>query len=97
MLILPRPANQDRLNAAVVEVIGLNVMGPVGIPGDWDAHETIRYAESRAKASIVPYASEQGVGFFSSDKWVHFTPLRVTIQPVGDCEPRAPASSSRRQ
>jgi cell shape-determining protein MreD len=29
MLLLTKPATQHRLNAAVVEVLGLNVMGPV--------------------------------------------------------------------
>ena len=98
MLVLPEPWTQSHLNATVVEEIGLNVTGCVTVPGQWDALEAVRYAESKTKAPITPFHTEQGVGFFAGGKRVHFTSSGVTIQATaGDCGSRAPETSCRRQ
>jgi hypothetical protein len=85
MLSLTKPATQSRLNAAVVEVIGLNVMGPVYIPGEWDVHDTILYAESKLK-KFEPLTLYQdpctGTFFFAKNKKVHFTPSGISIHPT---------------
>ena len=74
MLLLTKPATQDRLNAAVVEIIGLNVTGSVCIPVGaqmmmmWDAGSTLRYAERRLKQSITLIQdSERGGVYFQVD------------------------------
>ena len=74
MLLLTKPATQDRLNAAVVEIIGLNVTGSVCIPVGaqmmmmWDAGSTLRYAERRLKQSIsLIQDSERGGVYFQVD------------------------------
>ena len=96
MLMLARPVTQDHLNASVLEVINLNVMGPVGIPGEWDADDTIRYIEAKTKTTLQSVPIENGIHFFINDKRVKFTQFRVTIQPTGDHELHAPASSSHK-
>jgi hypothetical protein len=83
MLLLSKPATQDRLNAAVFEVIGLNVMGSVGIPGRWDAEKAIQYIEKRLKESITQQMfSEEGTQFYAKNKVIHFSPTGVLIEPV---------------
>jgi hypothetical protein len=79
MLILSKPVNQDRLNAAVVEIICLRVMGPVLIPGIWDMHDTLQYIESKFKHP--PKATEDKTLFFIHDKTIHFTHSSVVIFP----------------
>ena len=83
MLLLSKPATQDRLNAAVIEVIGLNVMGSVNIPGMWDAEKTILYIEKRLKKPIeYQIYNEEGTWFFIHNKVIHFAPNRVLIRPL---------------
>jgi hypothetical protein len=83
MLILTKPATQSRLDAAIVEVIGLNIMGPVYIPGSWDAHSTIQYAEIKLKQPLTMYHNPKaGVYFNANDKQVHFTLSGVLINPA---------------
>lgn len=85
MLLLTKPATQDRLNAAVVEVLGLNVMGPIGIQGaSWDIHNTVRYIEARLKQPLtVVLDSESQFHFFHANKKrVCFTSSGVLIFPI---------------
>jgi hypothetical protein len=91
MLILSMPMNQDRLNAAVLEVIRLRVMGPVQIPGRWDMYDTMQYIESKLEHS----PTESGDGFSIHNKCIQFTNSAVVISPLKPCndyEPHAPAS-----
>jgi hypothetical protein len=97
MLILTKPVNQERLNAAVVEVVGLNVMGPVCIPGEWDAHEVMRYIEVKLKQPHTLYfvtdddsnnnegnnnnSSSSSIMYQVTDKLVHFTKSQIYIYP----------------
>ena len=83
MLLLSKPATQDRLNAAVAEIIGLNVLGPVSIPGTWDAEKAIQYIEKRHKKPIeYQKHNEDGTWFFIHNKVIHFAPNRVLIRPL---------------
>ena len=84
MLSLTKPANQSRLNAAVTEVIGLNVMGPVCIPGEWNAREAMHYIEVKLKLPHTLYfVTDEGRGILYqvTDKLVHFTRSCVYIYP----------------
>ena len=82
MLILTKPATQSRLDSAIVEVVGLNIMGPVYIPGSWDAYSTKQYAEIKLKQLLAMYHHpEAGVYFFANGKQVHFTLSGVLIHP----------------
>lgn len=83
MLMLSKPSTQDRLNAAVVEVIGLNVMGPVSIPGSWNAEKAILYIEKRLKEPITHQVyDEEGTQFYAQDKVIHFSSIGVQIEPL---------------
>jgi hypothetical protein len=80
MLSLTKPATQSRLNSAVVEVIGLNVMGSVYIPGSWDVQKTIQYAETKLKQQLTLYHDPySGTYFCANNKKVHFTPSGISI------------------
>ena len=88
MLTLTKPVTQERLNAAVAEVIGLNVMGPVRIPGEWDANETINYVEERLKqTNSLHYITESGVMYQITDKIIHFTHTEIYIYPNEQINP----------
>jgi hypothetical protein len=83
MLLLTKPTTQDRLNAAVFEIIGLNVMGSIGIPGDWDANSTAQYIERRLKRPITQhFCREHGVRLHTGNKCIYFTQSGVLIQPM---------------
>jgi hypothetical protein len=86
MLYLSKPATQARLNAAVAEVIGLNVLGPVGIP--WgccaarDADGVVQYTETRMKQRMKPVFQGDALHFHINNKQVCFTEWGVVIQPA---------------
>ena len=84
MLYLSKPATQARLNAAVAEVIGLNVLGPVGIPWScaaWDADSVVQYTETRMKQRMKPVFQGDALHFHINNKQVCFTEWGVVIQP----------------
>ncbi len=84
MLFLTKPATQDRLNAAVVEVIGLNVMGPVSIPGTlWSASNALEYTETKLKQPLTLFQDlEHGIYFQVNNKRVCFNATGVVIFPL---------------
>lgn len=85
MLTLTTPVTQERLNAAVVEVIGLNVMGPVCIPGEWDVQETINHVKVKLKHPCsMHYITDQGVMYQIKDKIIHFTRSDIYIFPSNE-------------
>ena len=87
MLTLTKPANQDRLNAAVAEVADLNVMGPVCIPGEWDAHEAMLYTEVKLKQPHTLYFITEDDGsimYQITNKLIHFKRSCVYIYPNND-------------
>lgn len=88
MLLLTKPATQERLNAAVFETIGLNVMGHIGIPGEWNANSTAQYIQRRLKkqAPITQHlCTEHGVRLLVGDKYIYFTKSGVLIQSIKQC------------
>ena len=83
--MLTKPATQDRLNAAVVEVLGLNVMGPVGIPGTWDVGKTVLYIQSKLKEPLALYSTHtEGItqSYHTEKKRIYFTESGVFIYPL---------------
>ena len=83
MLLLTKPTTQERLNAAVFEIIGLNVMGPVGIPGEWDARSAAQYIERRLKRPITQHpCKEHGMLLQTGNKHIYFTQSGILIQPI---------------
>ena len=83
MLLLTKPANQDRFNAAVVEVISLNVLGSVGIPGLWDTDNTLQYIERKTKDPVTQFNCPQhGTRFHTRNKCIYFTDAGILIQPL---------------
>jgi hypothetical protein len=82
MLLLTKPATQERLDAAVYEIIGLRVMGPIGIPGEWNAHSTAQYLQRRLKKQITQnVCKEHGMQLLAGNKRIYFTKSGVLIQP----------------
>ena len=83
MLSLAKPVSQDHLNFAVVEVIGLNIMGVVHIPGQWDIHNTLEYIETKIKQSCTLYQDpEEGFFFNANNKQILFTASGILIQAI---------------
>jgi hypothetical protein len=82
MIFLSKPPTQNRLNAAVVEIVGLNVMGPVCIPGTWDLNCTLEYTERKLKQQLISFIDlEQGTYFVANNRRIYFTPSGVWIYP----------------
>ena len=79
MLMLSTPFSQSRLNAAVLEIIGLRISGPVGIPGVWDAEETRQYVERKTRRTVL--MAGDGRVFCTDGKHVEFSAFRVVISP----------------
>ncbi len=83
MLLLTKPATQERLDAAVYEIIGLRVMGPIGIPGEWNAHSTAQYLQRRLKKQtpiIQHMCKEHGIRLLAGNKCIYFTESGVLIK-----------------
>ena len=91
MLMLSTPLTQNRLNAAVFEVVRLRLTGPIGIPGVWDAEETRRYMETRIRRTVV---AGDDMWFCVNGKHVHFTAFRVVITPEGHCDCGPPETNT---
>jgi hypothetical protein len=80
MLVLSCPANHDRLNAAVFEVIHLNVSGAVCILGSgWDCYITLGYLEKRMKCLMIATQCSDGSEFRVCGRTVCFTDEGVFI------------------
>ena len=83
MLLLTKPTTQERLNAAVFEIIGLNVMGSIRIPGEWDASSVAQYIERRLKRPVTQYlCREHGIRLHAENKCIYFTQSGILIQPI---------------
>lgn len=81
MLVLSRPFNQDRLNAAIFEIVGLNIHGTVCIPGEeWDCYQTLGYLERRLKRPFIATMCADGSRFCICGKVVYFGQFGVFIQ-----------------
>jgi hypothetical protein len=84
MLTLSPPSDHDRLNAAVFEIVGLNVHGTVCIPGNqWDCYNTLGYLEQRLRQPIIATECVDGSEFFICDKHIRFASdgVFITLDP----------------
>jgi hypothetical protein len=80
MLTLSSPSDHGRLNAAIFEIVNLNVHGTVCIPGNkWDCYDTLGYLEQRFKQPVIATQCADGSEFFIHDKKVSFTDECVFI------------------
>jgi hypothetical protein len=80
MLVLSCPVNQDYLNAAVFDVIHLNVDGVVCIIGSgWDCYDTLGYLEKRMKCVMIATQCSDGSEFCVCGRTVSFTTEGVLI------------------
>jgi hypothetical protein len=83
MLVLTRPVNHDRLNAAIFEVVHLNVSGVVCIPGaQWDCYITLGYLERRMRCSMIATQRADGSEFCVCGRTVSFTDDGVFISAM---------------
>ncbi len=84
IVALSRPINQDRLNAAVFELLRLRFTGAVWLPGEgWDCEETVRYLGTRSRrCSLISWLSADGTlgAFRFGDKRVSFAEDGVLIE-----------------
>jgi hypothetical protein len=88
MLILSPPVTQERFNATVKEVIGLNILGSVLIPpppsgtyetNKWDPGALIDYLEHALRIAVIPTLEEDGSTFLVWGKRVEFIEKGVLI------------------
>lgn len=84
---LSTPADQDRLNAALFELIQLRFNGAVWLPGDcWDCACALRYIEARSRRRcarygwVAPDGGPAGGGFLFGDKRLLFTERGVLVK-----------------
>jgi len=80
MLVLSCPSNQDRFNAAIFEVLNLNIHGTVCILGNgWDCYITLGYLEQRLKQTVIATHCVDGSEFSVCGKVISFTDDGVFI------------------
>ena len=85
MLILSTPVTQERLNATVKEILGLNILGPVLISWEKesDPGALIDYLEHALRIAVIPTLAEGGSRFLVWGKSVEFTDRGVLIEREG--------------
>ena len=85
MISFARPADQDRLNATVYELLRLSFEGTVRVDGDWDASDTLDYLERRMGLGVIPTMRADGSLFALRGKYVLFARdgVVVTTSSVG--------------
>ena len=87
MLILSPPVTQERLNATVKEVIGLNILGSVLISSasdtSWDPGALIDYLEHALRIAVIPTLEDDGSRFLVWGKRVEFIDQGVLISRDG--------------
>jgi hypothetical protein len=79
MVLLSKPANQERLGAAIHELIRLRFDGPVYIEGEWDAFYILQYLEERMGVHTIPTLNEAGTLFCIRGKFISFTDNCVVV------------------
>ena len=79
MVFFSRPANQDRFNATVYELIRMRYNGTVCVEGWWDTYDTLSYLEHRMKLEIIPTLRSDGSVFFLNGKCVLFREEHVLV------------------
>ena len=79
MLEFTQPADQDRFNSWLYEMLYMKICGPVSVPGEWDCYKTLGYLECRLKQSVIATLREDGSIFKVCGKTVYFEEDRVTV------------------
>jgi hypothetical protein len=79
MVFLSKPASQERLGAAIHELIRLRFDGPVYIDGEWDAFDALRYLEERRGMDTIPTLNEAGTLFCIGGKFISFADNCVVV------------------
>lgn len=79
MITFNRPLTQDRLHAALYELIRMRFTGTVIIEGGWDAYDALEYLENRLRVEIIPTMRMDGSLFYLNDKYVRFLIDHVVI------------------
>jgi hypothetical protein len=79
MITLARPADHDRFNATVYELLGLCFVGTVLIDGVWDPNDTLDYLEQRMCLNIIPTLRADGSFFCLCGKYVLFINDSVVV------------------
>ena len=79
MISFARPADQDRFNATMHELMQLSFAGTVLVNGSWDASDTLDYLEQRMGLSVIPTLRADGSLFTLRGKYVLFTPSGVIV------------------
>jgi hypothetical protein len=79
MLEFTQPADHDRFNSWLYEMLNMKICGSVSVPGAWDCYETLDYLECRLKQSVIATLREDGSIFRVRGKTVYFEDDRVTV------------------
>ncbi len=79
MLEFTQPANHDRFNSWVYDMLHMKICGSVSVPGEWDCYATLDYLECRLKQTIIATLCEDGSIFRLCGKTVYFGDHGVTI------------------
>ena len=79
MMLFTKPADQDRFNATVYDLIHLRFNGAVCIDGEWDAYDSLAYLEQRMGVEIIPTLRVDGSLFHLRHKFILFLDDRVVV------------------
>lgn len=82
MLMLSQPADQDRLNACVYDLLHQNVCGTLCVPGQWDCSSTLDYLERRLRQTMIATLREDGSVFVVCGHMVCFTADEVFVDSM---------------
>lgn len=79
MILLSRPASQDRFHATLYELIRMRFSGTIYVDGEWDAYDALAYLETRMRMEIIPTLRTNGSLFHLNGKYVHFLDENVVV------------------
>lgn len=79
MVFFSKPADQDRFNATVYELVRMRFDGAACVDGWWDPHDTLSYLERRMKLEIIPTLRSDGSLFYINGKRVLFLENGVIV------------------
>jgi hypothetical protein len=79
MISFSQPADQNRLNATVYELIRMRFVGTVYIDGEWDAYDALTYLEERLRVELIPTLRTDGSLFRLNGKYVLFSDDGVIV------------------
>ena len=79
MILLSRPASQDRFHATLYELIRMRFSGTISVDGEWDAYDALEYLETRMRMEIIPTLRTNGSLFHLNGKYIRFSNDNVLI------------------